>query len=321
MKYNVNMKKICIFLLIFILFNNTLKKPDVTFSYEQKSQYAKVLNDCVLYKSVEMKDNYDDVYFFIPESYFVVVLKIVNENCIKVQYDKFIGYVKSKFVNFVNIIPIDKTLENVKLDIKETSGTQIWNRPTTSGLVLTTIPAGFKEINYISYTVGDIPYGGESNIWYYVNYTPFENSTNVYEGYIYSENTTNLDEIILNVETDPDIQQVNVNENNNSLNLNATLKTIIVALISIPIILFIVVILYKIVKKLQDNTNKRINRNNEIVENYNNSNDMNDDNKNGDLRSKINDMKSQIFVKRNKDIKCKTKYPSFPFYDSDDDLL
>ena len=61
--------------------------------------------------------------------------------------------------------------------------------------------------------------------------------------------------------------------------------------------------------------------NNEIIENYNNSNDMIDDNKNGDLRSKINDMKSQIFVKRNKDIKCKTKYPSFPFYDSDDDLL
>ena len=42
-----------------------------------------------------MKDSYDDVYFFVPESYFVVVLKFVNENCIKVQYDKFIGSVDS----------------------------------------------------------------------------------------------------------------------------------------------------------------------------------------------------------------------------------
>ncbi|MBQ4541449.1 MAG: hypothetical protein IJA23_01210 [Clostridia bacterium] len=315
------MKKICSFLLIFIFFNNSQINGNVTFSYEQKTQYAKAVSGCVLYKSVEMKDSYDNVYFFVPESYFVVVLKFVNENCIKVQYDKFIGYVKSKFVKLVNIIPIDKTLDNVKLDIKETSGTQIWNMPTTAGMVLTTIPAGFKEINYISYVVGDIPYGGESNIWYYVTYTPFENSTNVYEGYIYSENATNLDDIIFNVETDPEIQQVSVNENNDSLNLNATLKTIIVALISIPIILFIVVILYKIVKKMQENTNKRINHNNEMIEKYNNSNDMVVDNKNDNLRSKINDMKSQVFVKQNKDLKSKSKYPSFPFYDSDDDLL
>jgi hypothetical protein len=152
------------------------------FSYHQNLQYAKVSNNCFLYKSIEMKDEYDDIYFYIPESYFVVVLDNVNNDCLKVQYDKYIGYVKSSFVKFVNFVPIVKFLENIKLDIKEMAGTQIWNKPTTSGVVLTTIPAGFKQINYISKTIGDVPYGGESNIWYYITYTPFNNSTNVMRG-------------------------------------------------------------------------------------------------------------------------------------------
>jgi predicted PurR-regulated permease PerM len=120
---------------------------------------------------------------------------------------------------------------------------------------------------------------------------------------------------------DSEINEMNNAENNYSFNINSTLKTIIVALISIPIILFIVVILYKIVKKIKENTNKTIIRNNEMIENYNDSNQNCVDYKNVGLKSKINNMRSQIFVKQNKNFNDKNKFPSFPYYDSDDDLL
>ncbi len=320
MKYNENMKKMCSILLIFVFFNYPIICNQKTNSYENKTQYAKALDNCVLYKSIEMKDDFDDVYFFVPESYFVVVLGCVNEECFKVQYDKYIGYVKVSCIILAKFTPIVKTLNNITLDIKETAGTQIWNKPTTSGLVLTTVPAGFKDVNYISKTVGSIPYGGESNIWYYVSYVPFKNSTSVYEGYIYSENTTNLSEIIYNAETNADIQENEFNENNNLLNVSSTIKTIIVALISIPIILFFVVILYKIVKKIKDNTNKRNFQNNSIVENINDYDNVNFKN-NDELKLKINQMKSQVYIKQNKSSVSGENSPKFPYYDSEDDLL
>ena len=314
MKYNVIMKKMCCILLFFVFFDYQLFFVYKASAYENKTQYAKALSDCVLYKSSEMKDNYDDIYFYVPESYFVIVLEAVNDDCVKVQYDKYIGYVKFNTIVLSTFTPIVKTLEGVKFDIKETSGTQIWNKPSTSGSVLTTVPAGFKRISYISKTIGDIPYGGESNVWFYVTYIPFANSTNVYEGYIYSENSTNLDKIIFNSETNPEINEIENVSDNSSINLNATFRTIIVSLISIPIILFIVVILYKIVKKIKINTNKTIFHNVENEENFNGCENVN-------LKTKIDNMKNQVFIKQPKYDKNKNQYPTFPHYDSDDDLL
>ena len=75
---------------------------------------------------------------------------------------------------------------------------KIWQYPTTSSTAFATLDAGTCDVSYIASVSGQIPNGGKSDIWYYVVYTPSFDSTNVYEGYVYSENTTNLSEIILN---------------------------------------------------------------------------------------------------------------------------
>ena len=108
-----------------------------------------------------------------------------------------------------------------------------------------------------------VPSGGESNLWYFVFYTPSENSTNVYEGYIYSENTINLSEIVANTETNPEVIS-NETVDDNIIYISSTIKTIIITIITIPVILFFVIILYKLIKKFGKNTKYNNNLQNNI---------------------------------------------------------
>lgn len=235
---------------------------DISYSKNNDNEnlYAKALSDCVLYKSKEMSENAFDVYFQIPETYFVLILEDIDDKCYKVKYDRFVGYVKKNSVEIALFVPVVKTLDGVTLDIKSSSGTQIWSHPTTGSEICTTLSAGTVGLKYIASVVGEVPVGGKNNIWYYVSYTSEINSTNVYEGYVYSENVTNLSDIILNTETNPEV----INTENNDENLlfiSSTIKTIVVAIVAIPVILFFVIILYKLVKNIKKNTNKNKNLN------------------------------------------------------------
>lgn len=228
---------------------NQIAKAETT----DTTTYAKALVGCNLYKEKEMKEGFENVLFQIPETYFVIILETVSDECFKVQYDKYIGFVDSSTVTIATFIPILKTLTNISFDIKSTSGTQIWQYPTPKSTICTTIAAGTKNITYIAYTYGSVPTGGESNIWYYVQFTPDSNSTNVYEGYIYSENTTNLSDIVANTETNPEVI-ADEKGTDKLIFISSTIKTIIITIVVIPVILFFAIILYKIIKKVKNNT-------------------------------------------------------------------
>lgn len=333
MKYNINMKRICSFLLILLFFVNSIPRRNFAVAKVEKTVYAKAKSDCVLYKSQILNNKFENIYFVIPETYFVVVLETINDECYKVQYDKFIGYVESAFIEIASFIPIVKTLTGVECDVKETSGTQIWSTPSTNGNVLTTVSAGFKGIDYISFVYGDIPIGGETNLWFYVSYTPHTNSTSVFEGYIYSENITNLGEIVPNTETNPEnlINEIKVHDEN-TINLSSTLKTVVVALISIPIILLISIILYKLIKFLKENTinkqNQKKLKSNEFDKNFNyslnkgsNFTENQEQNFNQSLKDNISRFKNSSFIRSDSHKNNCLKYPKFPTYNSDDDLL
>ena len=318
------MKKIVIFLLFLIMIPISNKNMNLCFSKSETTTYAKALENCVLYKSENLTESPDNVFFIVPESYFVILLESVSDECFKVQYQKYIGYVSSKSVIVSTFIPIVKFLDNITFDIKETSGTQVWNKPNTDGRVLTTISAGSKNIHYIAYVYGNIPSGGESNLWYYVSYTPSPNSTNVYEGYVYSENTTNLSSIVYNTECNPEVIE-NQNNDGDTFYVSSTIKTIVVVIIAVPIILFIFVILYNLLKKIQKNAKfrKNVNKYSEdqnMVDSQNNfSNQSVYENEN--LKSEIGKMKNLCFVKKKSNVYQKQNIPKFPDYSNDDDLL
>lgn len=244
----------------FILsFNKDLIKSDAVKVGEENSNknlvYAKALSGCNLYRTKEMINDFENIIFEVPETYFVVILEYCDNECLKVQYDRFVGYVKSSTVVEATFVPIVKTLSNITLDIKSSSGTQIWKYPTTNSDVYTMVSAGTKGLKYIASVKGSIPYDGENDEWYYVCYIPDQNSTNIYEGYIYSENTVNLSEIVSNLETNPEVIS-DIQSDEKVLFISSTIKTIVISIITIPIILFFAIILYKIIRKIKKNTNK-----------------------------------------------------------------
>lgn len=326
------MKKISIFFAFLIFFSNFKFCENLAFANVENATYAKALVGCTLYKNENLDNSIDNIYFVIPESYFVLVLRSVNDNCLLVQYDKYIGYVDVSTVVISTFIPEVKTLENITCDIKDTSGTQIWSLPSaTTGRVLTTILSGTKDIHYIAYVYGTIPSGGESNLWYYVSYTPSTNETDVYEGYVYSENITNLSEIPINTENNPEPNiEANEDSDNNSFVISSSFQTIIIAIISIPIILLISIILYKLIKKLKENTNNRKNLKNEKYEKFDTSSISAynyQDSNNNKLKQQIDNLSKKSFIRKRRhsygisNYHSDGKYPEFPSYNSDDDLL
>ena len=322
----MKMCKILLFYIVLILCFNFANIENFSYAKTQSVRYAKVLNGCLLYKSQDLKDDIDNVYFVVPESYFVTILEDVNDNAYKVQYDKYIGYVKCEFVSPVTFVPDVKTLTNIKCDIKQTSGTQIWNKPSADGNVLAIIPAGEIGVSYISYVFGEIPTGGEINVWYYILYTPSSNLTNVYEGYVYSENVTNLTDIPVNLEDNPELYVDGKDSGENNVYISSTFKTVIVALISIPIILLISIILYKLVKFITKYTNKNKNANNYNYEKSNlesdfKANDLSSDEKYSSIKTEIDNMRNKTYHKKLIRNNNNKRYPTFPIYDSEDDLL
>ncbi|MBQ8451572.1 MAG: hypothetical protein IJ538_02215 [Clostridia bacterium] len=318
------MKKLIIFL-NFLIVINFVNYPIKNTNAESLT-YAKALNNCTLYKTVNLSNDLTDIYFVIPETYFVVIIENVSDEVIKVQYDKFIGYVRAESVVVATFIPNVKTLLGVTFDIKETSGTQIWSYPSSvSGTILTTLSASTKKINYIAYAYGSVPNGGESNLWYFVSYTPEFNSTNYYEGYIYSENVTNLSPIIPNVESNPInetlIQNI-TSDDNVQKQPSQTFQTLLIIVIAVPIILLIAVILLKITKKIKENAVFK--QNNKIENKYNSSKPLANNIKQFD--SPIHNFEHKTFVRKNS-VRSTDKgfsnssYPSFPDYNSEDDWL
>lgn len=310
------MRQICVFLLSIFLINFGSNQRVFASSSAEFSGYAKALEDCVLYKTESLYFSEDNVLFTVPESYFVYILESVSDDVLKVEYDRFVGYVNSKYVEKSTFVPVVKTLQGVTCDIKNSSGTQIWNIPSPTGSALTTISAGTTGIKYIASCIGKVPSGGKSNVWYYVSYVPAQGSTNVYEGYVYSENVVNLSEIVFNSESNPESIVEAVDPKEKVIYISPSLKTILVSIITIPIIVLILIILYKLMKKFKKNT-KYDNFEEKI-------NDKNiDDNQSTKTTSKL---KEQLFKLKNLSLLNKSKnqnlnYPNFPRYDGDDDLL
>ena len=177
----------------------------------------------------------------------MTILSKVNDDISKVQYENYTGYVYSRNIKTVSFTPTKPILLGITFDILENVGTQIWSKPSdTDGRILTTISAGTIKIYYVASTLGDIPIGGRSNLWYYARYTPATNSTNVYEGYIYSESTTNLSHIPNNLEQD--IEEIN-NPTEQALSLSPTFQIVLLSIVVLPFVALIAVVIIKIIKE------------------------------------------------------------------------
>lgn len=241
--YNISISRLLIYIFVigigftYLSFKSPINK--YVNAYEAaKITYAKAGKDCALYKDQSLSDNIGNIYFYIPETYFVSIISKVSDNAYKVLYGSFTGYCKASELTIANFVPSVSTLLGISFDINSSSGTQVWSLPSDqNSKVLCTISPDTKNIEYIASIIGEIPVGGTTNLWYFARFTPATNSTAVYEGYVYSEATTNLTHIPNNLE----VNNEEIFPDKSPVNLNTSLKVIFILLICMPfVILFII---------------------------------------------------------------------------------
>jgi len=299
-----------------------------------KTRYAKVKENCYLFKTSDISDaSYRNVYFIVPETYFVTILNEINSMIVKVQYKNIIGYVSSDSIKEVDFIPNVPVLENVTFEIDSLVGTQLRSAPNVdnSSNILMVIPAGTKNIVYIASTIGAMPTGGSSSVWYYALYSPETDPTSVYEGYVYSLKTANLTKINKNIEGETEKTPEINNEDNKDLKINSTIKTVLIILICIPIVLVFILLVVGNVKrnkndkeKLNDNKIDFKLKNNTKNEQSNYNSKKSRLNKIDELDGKVLKRKDDFFEKyitnNEDDFQDTPKFPSYEEID-DDDLL
>lgn len=214
-----------------------------------KITYAKILENCLLFKTSSMSTDISNVYFCLPQTYFVSILSNISENIIKVQYSSYIGFCYADYISVVSFTPSIVELSNITFDINQLAGTQVWSSPSdVKGIKYTTIPAGTTQIEYIASTTGDIPLGGTVNLWYYARFTPASNTTSVYEGYIYSEATNNLSNIPNNLEVETIIDNP---LQENTISIDGAFKVVLIILICLPFAILFIASLVKAIKQIK----------------------------------------------------------------------
>ena len=108
------------------------------------------------------------------------------------------------------------------------------------------------------------------------------------------------------------------------LTISSSVRTLLIALISIPVILLFAIILYKIVKNVRNfRSNRHDFAENEISGEFATENEATQIEQKYSLKDRINNLKNSTLVRKNRSSKYSdnSTYPIFPSYDSDDDLL
>ena len=226
-----------------------------TFSISaSEPQYAKAKENCILFRTANTSNlQQENIYFQIPESYFVRILEIEPDSqTYKVIYGNTIGHIDFQSARRVNIVPENPFVESFLIQTKSDSGTQLREYPSTSTNAVALIPPG-STITYVASTAGTKPTDGFSNEWYYVQYFPPSEPTTYYEGYVYSERIESQISILQNQEDDP-IEPLQLIEDNyldavQSKQTPAYIKGILITVLCLPSVLFAIYIGSKILAK------------------------------------------------------------------------
>ncbi len=205
-----------------------------------KLKYSLILTATPLYKqSVEVFDVNQNIYFYLPPTYFVVVEAAADErDLVKCTYDGFTGFVRKADLGAVEYTPKYVYPEGLTLSIStEFSGLILRKSPENSSEILTTIPMSSTGIRYFNYIHGqNINNLGDK--WYYVKLS--ESGSDIY-GYVYGAYVT-LDKPIANniIEALPDpAEQIS-----DGGSISNSKEIILIVLLCLPALL-IIYILFK----------------------------------------------------------------------------
>lgn len=196
-----------------------------------------------LFKTPADSVEYSNLFFELPKTYFVELTDAVGE-FYKARYLSFEGYVKKDCVQAVKHVPNNPFLTNISFRVYADLSRQLRASPTaySESNLITTIPQLTRNITYISKIKGDCLIEGRTDIWYYCKFT----SSQDFYGYVYSDFCDELTPIFDNLEeveyvSNPSFELIAPPAKTMSVSDNSI--GVIVAIISIPAIIFIFLIL------------------------------------------------------------------------------
>ncbi|HEY8390169.1 MAG TPA: SH3 domain-containing protein [Clostridia bacterium] len=232
-----------IFLLLSIVsvFGGFWTYPKKTHAQNGNLGYGLIVESkSVLYRNPVNSDTLDNIYFYLPETYFVEVLEKIDDVFYKVRYVDVVGYVKFSAINIKNYVPVSVFPTNLSLKINGDITVNVRSLPDTSSALITTLPSG-TSVEYYNKTSGQELNSG-SAYWYYVK---INTGTQTLYGYVYSDYITLNSEIIYPNDISP-MPVSNEKDPDEILNDKYTFWTqIIIALaVCIPIV-FIIYLIFK----------------------------------------------------------------------------
>lgn len=194
----------------------------------------------ILYRNPTNSDTTDNIYFYLPETYFVEVLEQVDEVFYKVKYIDIVGYVKFSAINIKDYEPVSIFPTNLSLKISGDITANIRSLPETSSPLVATLASG-ASAQYYNKTPGQELNSG-SSYWYFIKVT---NGAQVLHGYVYADYVTVNSEIVIPNDISPKPAN-NQKDPDEKLNDKYTFWTqVLIALaVCIPVV-FIIYLIFK----------------------------------------------------------------------------
>jgi hypothetical protein len=194
----------------------------------------------VLYRNPADLDTPDNVYFFLPETYFVEVLEQVDQVFYKVRYDDIIGYVKFSAINIKDYEPVSCFPSNLFLTISGDITANVRALPDATSELVATLPSG-ASAQYYNKTLGQELNSG-SAYWYYIK---IQNGAKTQYGYVYADYVAVQNEIIIPNDTSPKpLPSVQDPEEKLNDTYNFWTQIIIALAICIPVV-FLIYLIFK----------------------------------------------------------------------------
>ena len=224
--------------------NNSHTIATISSTNSVENVFARVMFEhSYLFKKPIDNIEYSNLFFELPKTYFVELIDADGE-FYKARYLSFEGYVKKDCVQAVKHVPNNPFLTNISFRVYADLSRQLRSSPTAyseSNLIIT-IPHLTRNITYISRLKGDCLIEGRTNIWYYCKFS----SDKEYCGYVYSDFCDELTPILDNLEdveyiSNPTFKPTTTPAKTMSISDNSI--GIIIAIISVPAIIFVFLIL------------------------------------------------------------------------------
>lgn len=212
-------------------------------------QYARVKNSNVkLYKTATENEDFSNVYFTIPETYFVELLAYENDLFFSARYLDAYGYVKISDVQCVKGVPANAFVSKASFRVFAPNGIELRTSPSQSDGLNTICNINFLETNLQFYGTisGEEAIAYKGSEWYFCKYTK---SGVEQKGYVYSVFCDLLTTISANTEvleyvSEPTFETENTSApsqdvSNDLSSMPSITQILIIVAVCIPVILII----------------------------------------------------------------------------------